>query len=174
MRTTITVVGRCEKKHWSQSFCANAKDFRFVFAASSQTSSFQGSTTFVTSKLLHPILLLDPWRHPRLDDHSRSESSRRERERERGSERERETELELSSVVGFVCCEEVGFWPKRRGQSVDGKKWRSFCGHHYPPNPHSFLFFCCFFFLGRSKFISSPPPLFLVTPRFHYLGFVHT
>jgi hypothetical protein len=45
-----------------------------------------------------------------------------------------------------VCCEEVGFWPKRRGQSVDGKKWRSFCGHHLP--------------------------LFLVTPRFHYLHLV--
>jgi hypothetical protein len=160
MRTTITVVGRCEKKHWSQSFCANAKDFRFVFAASSQTSSFQGSTTFVTSKLLHPILLLDPWRHPRLDDHSRSESSRRERERERGSERERETELELSSVVGFVCCEEVGFWPKRRGQSVDGKKWRSFCGHHYPPNPPSFLFFVVFFFWGGQNSSLHPHPSF--------------
>jgi hypothetical protein len=82
--------------------------------------------------------------------------ARASRERRRERERERESDLELPTVVGFVGCEEAGFWPKRRGQSVDGKKWRSFCGHHF--------FLVVFFFGGGQNSSLQPHPSFRSPP----------
>jgi len=158
MKTSITVVGRCEKKHWSQSlrkcegfllcfYCFFPDKFvsRFHYFCNFQTAA--SNTTVGSSASSQPRLR----RRTMI-----TVGARASRERERARARERE--LELSTVVGFVCCEEVGFWPKRRGQSVDGKKWRSFCGHHYP------LFFFGLFFRGGQNSSLQPHPSFWSPP----------